>query len=836
MEWTSRRCWIVISLVALGGIVFPAAGLAAGNGMRFVPNVVDQFNALTIHPDALGFGIGDSPNPSQCKHYQGVARVQASDGTPYLFVTKGGVSHYYCPGEDDEQGSLLVVRMGSRDKNGERLRSNRIARGTDVVHTPPDARDTTVKFFTFDGSGQFPSYKHPGGMQAVGNMLAITLEAPTDGEADHRVLFLDVSNPEEPRVTSSFVPEEDVESGVVGITPMPNGRYLMVLTGGDTVHVLWFYESFPTDGSTDGPTDLSSSNLSWRLADVWFPERHPDDGPYLEGPWPTDTAPQTLNFIREGDINGPLYLAGARGELNFGDDYVDLYRVDFIGDEIRLKQMSSRHFYSHANSDGSDDGDNNTASFAAASGYYVSPTGELIFYATEHDNDGPEVNGTATVKAGEWRHIDMVRPDSPTLLPSLQVPESYEIPEGAVGSLTAAAGPPMARPWIELFEDRNFTGRYVVIDFADYEKDDFDNFFHLDGAFVGFSDQASSWRYFAPRGTTIRANDAGIDDSGFPGEFTRTLAGTGWPEQDRNLADLRNDSGTGNIDDKLSSVQFLSDCAAYYAVTPNIMWDLDRNGTFETVGNSVTVDGADLDGPVDISIPVQAVHPMDGLTKSSAVSVHVTNVPPSINSFAFSESNGSPLGTTLAFVLQGSPVSFKATFTDPGRPDHQTATIDWGDGVVQENGVFGQWSDANGGVVGSAMHTHIYNQAGNFQTTLTVTDDDGGTVASVNGVFVATPLQALQSIVAQLDQAILNATGRQQKELMKAREELGGKTDGRGDGGAIGKLTRGETHPAADKVRHGIEHLRAAQRAGADVTEWISVLEQIASMLEPGGH
>ena len=53
----------------------------------FVPNVVEQFNALTDRADPLGFHIADSPDPSTCKHYQGLARLEGPDGTPYLIVT-----------------------------------------------------------------------------------------------------------------------------------------------------------------------------------------------------------------------------------------------------------------------------------------------------------------------------------------------------------------------------------------------------------------------------------------------------------------------------------------------------------------------------------------------------------------------------------------------------------------------------------------------------------------------------------------------------------------------------------------------------------------------------
>jgi len=39
--------------------------------VRYVPDVVGQFNAFTVRPDALGFFRGTSPNPTSCKHYQG---------------------------------------------------------------------------------------------------------------------------------------------------------------------------------------------------------------------------------------------------------------------------------------------------------------------------------------------------------------------------------------------------------------------------------------------------------------------------------------------------------------------------------------------------------------------------------------------------------------------------------------------------------------------------------------------------------------------------------------------------------------------------------------------
>src|SRR4026208_1113298 len=61
------------------------------DGMRFVPDVKAQFLALTSRADALGFNIGNTPNPSACKHYQAITRVDSKNGVPHFLVTRSGV-------------------------------------------------------------------------------------------------------------------------------------------------------------------------------------------------------------------------------------------------------------------------------------------------------------------------------------------------------------------------------------------------------------------------------------------------------------------------------------------------------------------------------------------------------------------------------------------------------------------------------------------------------------------------------------------------------------------------------------------------------------------------
>src|SRR5215813_11134491 len=60
------------------------------DGMVFIPDVPGQWRSLTERPEALGFHISTTPNPSGCRHYQGIARVHDAEGTPFFIVTRSG--------------------------------------------------------------------------------------------------------------------------------------------------------------------------------------------------------------------------------------------------------------------------------------------------------------------------------------------------------------------------------------------------------------------------------------------------------------------------------------------------------------------------------------------------------------------------------------------------------------------------------------------------------------------------------------------------------------------------------------------------------------------------
>ena len=218
-------------------------------------------------------------------------------------------------------------------------------------------------------------------------------------------------------------------------------RYVMLLAGESNKDVR-LYRSLPTN--PDYSSDLASPQLQWEELGSWTGDELDDPG--LDT-WPCclSKSHQMFSFVREQSLTGPLFLIGAFNPAaalwpGGGEDFLDLYRVflDRYGNPgTRLLDHIERK---HVTTD-SIGGD--TSHFAGSTGVYVSPSGELIVYATEHTNQGPlDADGRLTVRGGEWRHREMVRPDSPTLRPSIEVLGSSEVDEGSALTLSATGRPP----------------------------------------------------------------------------------------------------------------------------------------------------------------------------------------------------------------------------------------------------------------------------------------------------------------------------------------------------------------------------------------------------------
>src|SRR5262245_17028211 len=122
-------CLLLIRAVAFGHTTQTLHVTTGGQPeVYFVPDVADQFNKLALRPDALGFGLSPTaPDPHLGKHFQGIVRKHGP-GTPYMFLSKSGNDVDECFPCHNEPGNLYIVRMLSRDINGERMRSNRLRR------------------------------------------------------------------------------------------------------------------------------------------------------------------------------------------------------------------------------------------------------------------------------------------------------------------------------------------------------------------------------------------------------------------------------------------------------------------------------------------------------------------------------------------------------------------------------------------------------------------------------------------------------------------------------------------------------------------------------------
>lgn len=901
-EHITQQLKQVLLIFLLFGGIGTATAEDRPDGMHFIPDVRGQFRALTRYADPMGLHISSTPNPSMCRHYQGIARIDAeADGTPFFWVTRSGNlpaffgADIVCddsPGEK-ENGNLVVFKRASGDKNGERLRSNRLKKGIHVNNTPPPNEDVATIFFTVvggDNSDLDPCkrpglifregfidvdgdsnndcssppphvYQHPGGMQRIGHVLAMATDTPRQYKSNlcgfwiasdptfinsdrfnelcayekasspSLVMFFDVSSPEDPIFLSQFVPIDQDNAPLhdadgIGVTPLPGGLYLMAITPGFSGNEpIYFYRSTGNN--------LADPNLTWE-----FVNQVP--GPNAVSSIISDEdAHQSLHFIREGSIYGNLYLAGARGHPLFGPDHdrIDLFRVDCDtpdctpGEQIKLRYTDENGvtigYHGQEVKTFPSTGGVRLANLAAATGFYETPSGELLFYATEHDNDGP--NGT--VKMGEWRHQNMVREESPTLLPAANLDGPFEVDEGSSVDLTGTAEPPITRAWIQLFANPNFGGLYPVVDYDDYAMDDFDDFFALeyleifDNPLISHNDQAQSLKWYAPVGCSIAALDHADDGSL---DEALTLQGTGVLEEYPDLSLVMNNDGGDNVNKEIDAVEFDANCDSFYTTPVTLQWDLDNNGSYETSGTLVAFSAADIDGPGILTVPVQAQHPAGGLPGTTSTTVTVHNVAPMFSQFRVTDSAGHLIGSEVPFVLTKLPVNVGAAFTDPGVLDHQTATLDWGDGTVEPQNAFTTFDEAFGDGTGTMAHTHRYLSAGNFSLTLNVKDDDNGEDSETFSLLVVTPEQAVNEVVALLNGKIAGEPNRIIKVILKkALKALVGSPPDPSNNGALHMIKADNDASAITFLQVAIEWLKVSEAGGTDVGLLISLLEQV---------
>lgn len=848
-------------------------------GQPFASSVLVEFRNLARRADPLAARKDTGPNATDCKHQEGITRSDAADGTPYLFISRSGKDPgLVCP-VDDEPGTIYVLRMGSRNRDGERMHTNLLPFDHEVplLERPhlASGEDVVVKAIKL-GTDGFPSYMHPGGMQAIGDLLVIGTEDPiaNPGASAATVLFVDVHDPGNPTFIGQLdieVPGSQAGSDPVGLTVVKDAtgqeRYLLVTAGGPANREVRFYRS-PVLTSPDAldPTHwelvgaYSDFTLTTCLGGVYveLPSQSGTQFVVVGPHWPIGTGlfdtgqHQMLNFVRQGDLDGPLFLFGGRRDgavVNpFAEEYLDVYQVnltpDGVPDECPLSTIDDGSRETGVKSMGETF---NTGSFSAASGMYVSPSGELLFY------EAPHANGRVVI-FGQFRALDLVSHSSPLLRPSATVDGPVVVDEGSSVEIVGHGRHAQTKAFVELFAH---SGAGVTlsdpvwfpIEYEDsYEigSDDLRNSTNvLAGALI--SQQATSLRWFAPPGCDITAADYPILSDTWPGPDAVVLRGTGRVEVVPSLHHLLTYQPAGepwpltpvpdgiaatevDFDDDIEGISFFTPvdrdgevarfhgCDNYYGATVGLGWDLDDDGTYDTSGTSASFSAGVLDGPTEVTVTARAQHPTDASDLGRGVPfsfpVTVRNVPPQVQVATVTDSLGHDLAASGAATLVGLPVSLTIGFSDPGVDDTQTASVDWGDGTTSTT--FDLFTDAHGGAVGQLDATHVFASAGVVTISTTVTDDDGGATTVDRTIVVMSPADALATVADQLTDLIGAASDDLvSTALTSARDEMIGNHGGTPPtNGAVDQLDADDPVSAITKIEAAIADLTTAESLG----------------------
>ena len=311
-----------------------------------VLDAVESIGQLRDHCDVLGFHMGEAPDVTFSKHWQGVQRLMNA-GARYLVVSRN------IP-DSSTDVAFVVVEMGSRNTDGLRFRSNRLESGYDFDETPPPDNDEVVTVVPHQAD-----FHHAGGMQLSGHFLAV----PFEKDDTSKVVIYDLSNPLSPTLLANEIDHSDLaaEAGTASLAKLADGRFLLII-GRANANILDFYVS-------DAP-DLAITTFSF--FDTW------DESELQTEIADTEFANyQNLNLLTQCD--GKLFLVGThRNDVN-QKEWIDLYRLENdTDDDVVITKVAKKHLFCDDHCD-----------LDAAGGIYVDPEGRLYVYGTEHDNDGP---------------------------------------------------------------------------------------------------------------------------------------------------------------------------------------------------------------------------------------------------------------------------------------------------------------------------------------------------------------------------------------------------------------------------------------------------------------
>ncbi len=519
-----------------------------------IPNVPEQFFQLRTQ----GEWIAAFPDPrnkitggTSTAHYQGIVRAPFRPGqiNNIFYVSKSGDA---CNNEGQDcvnyLGTVEIASANERENSpslyGETLGSNLLLKGVETGGTIPIINGIQIATQDKVVNSQTSSFwKHPGGMQMVGDILAVAYEQPiikqdytrSDGvtvESVSKIAFYHTENAKQPRQLSYTLDMAEVdvlfsstyldeltgkprfEAGVAAITQLPDDRFMLMVTYALNAAVAVFISNEDSFFTYNQQTEkyIENPNFKFEFYDLWEARELNEPGRNsLPWRWARSTfnndkvvsAFQQLTLINQMD--GRIFIAGTLNTNKLapvikGQDLISLFEVNgFPGDlnapngQIKLNHVAQKVMKMTSHDEigaGATHGNGN-----AGVGFYVSPTRELIAYSIAHFENDEDV-----LRMAEFRHKDHVYLGNkigsrfqPNHLGDTVVIEQNE-------NFTIDASAHYINSWGDFFQNTNYnSGNLDIIQLMEYTRqneDDFQNFSKLDGAGIdnGFNDKLSSYK------------------------------------------------------------------------------------------------------------------------------------------------------------------------------------------------------------------------------------------------------------------------------------------------------------------------------------------------------
>jgi hypothetical protein len=488
-------------------MLLAGVSIAYGDAL-VVPDLVGQVHALRGKGDILGARLNpDVPDPMSNFnfHWQGIAR-HPDPHTAVLYATMS----YPC---NDGGGALVVFDIGWADViDGARLRSNRLAAGQAIDATMPREFDRAVNVLRYE------DIWHPGGMQASGKYLAVGVGSTAVYGCTNPgyTAIYDISDAYNPVFLHQA---NDWGSGTVGLAERIDGKFVLVQSSGYGANKPYFSVSDSFE-----PDDFSDY--------TWNPQALIDEDPDNDALWPTEENStyvfQGLNlFVGEDYAGTPnraesLYLIGMRNvrQDGLGKDEIFVYGVelDDMHGSATVWQITRREFPN-----------DNTGHFNAGPGMFAAPDGELLAYKAPYHNTGP---------GGTFAFVEHSSYMGRTLA---QAPS-----DGCVAHVQLYTGTNRV--------DDDPIDYSIGVDSVDFFYENYGNLLNVDPVLV-MNDSVSSLAWTLPPGCTCRLYN-GFNQNG---DYL-DLVGNGFTQHHDDLANVNWTSGSGNANNKFSSLEFLGDC------------------------------------------------------------------------------------------------------------------------------------------------------------------------------------------------------------------------------------------------------------------------------------